>query len=120
MFSPAYEIAKASAPVLAALGDPLRLYDFGDAEQDGAKPYAVHQVVYGNPENYLNQTPDADNIGVQFDVYGLDMKLAKAAARALRNAFEAVAHVTGYGTQSRERDTRLYRITFTVEFKTDH
>lgn len=121
MFSPAYEIAKASAPVRAELGDPnLRFYDFGDADEDGAKPYAVHQVIYGNPENYLNQTPDADNVGVQVDVYSLDVKAVKRAALALRNAFEAVAHVTSYGGQLREPVTRLWRVTFTVEFKTDH
>jgi hypothetical protein len=120
MFSPAYEIAKADAAVRAAFGDPPRFSDFGESEQDGARPYAVHQVVYGNPENYLNQTPDADNIGVQVDVYGLDMKATKAAARVLRNAFESGAYVTGYGVQAREFDTKLYRVSFTVEFKTDH
>lgn len=117
MFSPAYEIAKASGPVVAALGDPLRLYDFGDAEQDGSKPYAVQQVVGGFSENYLGETPDADSILVQFDIYGLDMKLVKLAALALRDAFEPTAHVTSYGGQSRETVTRLWRITFTAEFK---
>lgn len=120
MFSPASEIAQADAAVRAALGDPPRFSDFGDAEQDGAKPYATQQVVYGNPENYLSGLPDTDAIGVQMDVFGKDMKLTKAAARALRNAFERTAYVVGYGPQGREPDTRLYRVTFTVEFKPDH
>jgi hypothetical protein len=117
MFSPAYEIAKASGAVVAALGTPLRFYSFGDAEQDGTKPYAVHQVVSGNPENYLDRVPDADSLLVQVDVYGKDMGATKTAATALRDAFEPVAHVTGYGGQTREIETRLWRVTFTVEFK---
>ena len=117
MFSPAYEIANADAAVRAALGDPPRFSDFGEAEQDGAKPYATQQVVYGNPENYLAGLPDADFIGVQIDVFGLDMKLTKVAARVLRDAFERSAYVVGYGPQGRERDTKLWRVSFTVEFR---
>lgn len=118
MFSPAFEIAKASAAVRAALGDPdPRFSDFGDSDQGGQKPYAVHQVIAGNPENYLAGTPDADSLIEQIDVYGLDMAATKAAARALRDAFEPHGYVTSYGGQSRERDTKLWRISFTVEWK---
>lgn len=119
MFSPAYAIAKASTAVQAALGNPPRLYDFGDAAQDGSKPYAVQQVVAGSPENYLGETPDLDSVIVQIDVYGLDMAATKAAAVALRNAFEIDAYITGFSGQSRETETRLWRVSFTVEFKTD-
>jgi hypothetical protein len=120
MFSPAFDIAAANAGVIAALGSPPRLSDFGNSPQDGTKPYAVQQIISGFPENYLGQIPDADSLQVQFDVYGLDMKQVKAAALALRDAFEPVAHVTSYGGQSREPDTKLWRVTFTAEFKAAH
>lgn len=116
MFSPAFEIVKADAGVLAALGSPPRFYDFGDAAQNGTKPYAVQQVIAGNPENYLAGRPDDDTVIVQIDVYGKDMKATKDAARALRTALELSAHVTGFGGQSREIDTKLWRVTFTVQF----
>lgn len=119
MFSPAYEIAKANAGVVALLGNPLRFYDFGDAAQDGAKPYAVQQVIAGNPENYLAGRADADNVSVQIDVYGLDMKAVKVLALALQHAFELHGYITGFNGTSREPDTRLWRVSFTVEFITD-
>ena len=119
MFSPAFEIAKADAAVVALLGNPLRFYDFGDAAQDGAKPYAVQQVVAGNPENYLAGRPDADNVVVQMDVYGLDMKAVKVVALALQHAFELHGYITGFNGTSREPDTKLWRVSFTVEFITD-
>jgi hypothetical protein len=118
MFSPAYEFASASAAVRASLGDPVRLHDFGDAKQDGSKPYAVQQVITGTPENYLGETPDLDSLVVQFDVYGLEMSAVKAAASALRDALQNHGYVTSFNGQSREVDTRLWRVSFTVEFKT--
>ena len=55
---------------------------------------------------------------VQIDVYGKDMAATKSAAIALRNAFELAAYITGYNGQARELDTKLWRVGFTVEFKT--
>lgn len=119
MFSPAFEIANASAAVKAVLGTPLRFYGFGDAQQDGAKPYAVHQVIAGSPENYINQVPDQDTLVVQVDAYAGTPQEAKAIVRALVGAFEPVAHVTSWNGEFRDPETRLWRISFTVEFKAD-
>lgn len=119
MFSPAFEIAKASAGVIAVLGNPPRFYGFGDAVQDGAKPYAVHQTISGSPENYLNQRPDQDTLIVQVDVYAKTPQLAKQVVTALVDAFEPVAYVTSWNGEFRDPDTKLWRISFTVEFMTD-
>lgn len=118
MFSPAYEIVKADGGVTALLGSPPRFYSFGDAPQDGSKPYAVQQVVSGFPENYLNQTPDTDSVVVQIDVYAQAPQDAKAICLALANALEPVSHITNWNGQFRDSETRLWRISFTVEFKT--
>lgn len=116
MHPPIFEIAKASAVVKEVLGNPPRLYLFGEAPQDVARPYAVWQQVFGSPENYLGQTPDMDSYGTQLDVYAATAAGAREGARTLRDALESVAHVTAWNGESREPDTRDYRYSFTVEF----
>lgn len=122
MFSPAFEIAKASSAVVALLGNPPRFYSFGNAEQDGSKPYAVHQTIAGSPENYLRKLPDQDTLIVQVDVYcstaaGGPNK-AKEVTEALVEAFQEAAYVTSWNGEFRDPETKLWRISFTVEFMT--
>lgn len=118
MFSPAFEIAKASAAVVAILGNPPRFYGFGDAVQDGTKPYAVHQTIAGSPENYLRKLPDQDTLIVQVDAYAQTPKQSKAVVTALVEAFQEVAYVTSWNGEFRDPDTKLWRISFSVEFMT--
>lgn len=118
MFSPLYALVKDSAAVQAVLGNPVRVYAFGDAAQDGSKPYAVQQTVGGRPENYLGQVPDLDTVTVQVDVYAKEMTQAKAGVIALRDVLEPVAYITSWNGEFRDFETRLWRISFTVEFKT--
>lgn len=118
MFSPAYELAKASSAVKALIGDPPRFYSFGDADQDGDKPYAVQQTIAGSPENYLNQVPDVDRLVVQVDVYARVPQDSREIVEALVGAFEASAYVTSWNGEFRDPDTKLFRISFTVEFFT--
>lgn len=117
MFSPLYDLVKDNAGVRAVLGNPVRLYAFGDAAQDGSKPYAVQQTVGGQPENFLNQVPDLDSIIVQVDVYAPAMTQAKAIVVALATVIEPVAHITSWNGEFRDTETKLWRISFTVEFK---
>jgi hypothetical protein len=123
MFPPLFATLFASAPVKAIFGSaPLRVYAFGDAPAKGAPgylvPYAVFQTVFGNPENYLNQTPDLDRWGVQVDVYALTLTAARNGAEAIRNALEPVAYVTAWNGELRDTDTQLFRYSFDVSFQT--
>jgi hypothetical protein len=118
MFPPLFATLNASTAVKAALGTPLRVYAFGESEQEGTKPYAVWQTVGGEPANCLAGTPDTDRFAVQIDVYGKGMDAVRAAALAIRDAIEPVAYITAYNGEFREPDTRLYRYSFTVEFLT--
>ena len=118
MFSPAIDAARNNAGVLAVFGDPARISAFGNSPQAGARPYAVFQSQFGGPENFLNQAPDADTIGDQVDVYALTMEAAKAGAVALVQAFQPIGYITSVLATSREPDTKLWRVNFTVEFKT--
>ena len=124
MYPPIFALAAASGAVQTALGsNPVRFWPFGKAPQKGttayAVPYAVHQLVYGSPENTLSCTPASDSFGIQVDVYAADETAARAVAAALRDALEPHAYITAWNGESWESATGLYRVSFTVEFQTD-
>lgn len=119
MFSNLYALVKDVAGVQAVLGNPVRLYRFGQAPQDVAKPYAVQQTIAGQPENYLGERPDQDTLLVQVDVYAADMAGARAIVTALAAAIEPHTHITSWNGEFFEPDTKLQRISFTVDLKVD-
>jgi hypothetical protein len=92
------------------------------APQPGATgygvPYAVQQIITGNPENYLAGLPDVDGYTVQVDVYAATVASATDGAKALRDALEPVAYVARWGGQFKDPDTSLFRYSFDVEFLT--
>lgn len=116
MFAPIYEVCSANASVQAALGNPARLYPFGEAPQGVAKPYAVWQTLGGSPENFLKQSPDIDQFTLQVDVYASTAMAARAAARSLRDAIEPVAYITRWNGEDRDQETKNYRVSFDVDW----
>lgn len=117
MYPPIFATCAASAAVKAALGtNPVRLYPFGEAPQDVALPYAVWQTIGGAPENYLGETPDIDSFSLQVDVYGETPTSTRAAAEALRDAIEPVAHITAWRGESTDSGTKRKRFSFDVEW----
>ena len=116
MNAPIFEYCAVDTTVQGLLGTPIRLYAFGEAEQDVKLPYAVWQVVYGSPENYLGMRPDADKYGLQVDVYGATDTSVRAVVDAMAAALEDHAHITGWDGEMRDAITRRYRSTFTIYF----
>lgn len=116
MYAPIFTVCSASTAVKAVIGNPIRLYAFGEAPQGVAKPYAVWQVVGGSPENYLNQVPDADSYSLQVDVYGDNAASVRGVAEALRDAIEPVAYITAWRGESRDTETRDYRYSFDIDW----
>lgn len=120
MYPPIYQLARNDAAVTALLGSPNpRFYPFGQASQNTTRPYAVWQVIYGNPDNSLSCAPKEDLYGVQVDAYAGDADSARAVAAALRNAVEADHNpVVSYNGEFWEQNTGLWRVSFTAEFWT--
>lgn len=120
MFPPVFETLNASAPVVALLGAaPLRVFVPGEAPQETKQNYLTWQIVSGLPENYIGQVPDTDTHTVQLDIYAATLSDARAIAKVVRDAIEPVAYVTGWLGESRELDTRLYRVSFQVDWITN-
>lgn len=121
MYPPVYELCNADAGVKALIPDGashIRLYSFGNAPQGVEKPYAVHQLVAGSPENYVNQRPDADGAIIQVDVYSDKATEVRPVAEALRDALEGGAHITSWRGEDRDPDTLNYKFSFDVSFIT--
>ena len=117
MFAPINAVCAVDPGVIALLGSPpQRLYSFGEAAQDTAKPYAVWQTISGSPENYLAGRPDADAYTLQIDVYGATAASARAVAKAIRDAIELKAYVVSWNGESKDPATKVYRYSFDVDW----
>ncbi len=122
MHPPIHVVCAADTSVQSLLSGPgglLRLYPFGEARQQDVYPYAVWQIVTGQPENYLGQRPDADSFSTQVDVYAKTWSSARAVGDALQAAVEGVAHVSSYNGEMRDPETKSYRVSFTVDWVTN-
>lgn len=121
MYPPAFAIAAANSGVTAVLGtSPTRFWPFGHVPQSETRPYAVHQLIYGSPDNSLSCVPSEDNFGLQIDAYAKTVTDARAVAAALRDAFEETYNqVVAWNGEFWEQATGLYRVSFTVEFWTE-
>jgi hypothetical protein len=117
MYPPIFKVVSQAPAAAALLGNsPVRFWPFGEAEENAALPYAVWQTIAGSPENYLGDLPDMDGYTLQVDVYGSSISTVQSAARAIRDALEPHAHIVAWRGESREQDTKLYRISFDVDW----
>ncbi len=118
MTPPIFQLCSQTAAVTALLGTGanLRLYSFGEAPEGVAKPYAVWQLMNGEPENYLAGRPDADGFTLQVDVYAATSTSARQVRDAIRDAIELDAYVTRWGGETRDPATKNYRASFDVDW----
>lgn len=117
MQPPIFAAIVAHAPAFALLGgDIVRVFAFGLAPEDTTKPYVTWQVITGSPENYLANRPDIDGYTLQVDVWADDGQIARDVAAAVRDAIEPYAYIVRWGGESRDPDTRAYRLSFDVSW----
>lgn len=117
MLAPVYRTINTPA-VQAIVGS--RIYGKGLAPQNTPTPYITWFTVVGDPYENLSSTPDGDNDSIQIDCWagptddqeGVVNQLAKA----VRDAVEAAGQTCRLLTDTRENDTRLFRIGLQVEF----
>ena len=118
MFPPIF--ATCSVPSITSLigSNPVRLWPFGEADQEAERPYAVWQTIGGHPEDYLDRRPDMDLFSIQVDVYAKTGSEARYVAQAIRDAVEGnqAANITAWRGESRDQVTKDYRYTFDVDW----
>ncbi|OHV13011.1 tail completion protein gp17 [Kushneria phosphatilytica] len=119
MIPPIFRTVAGNAAATALIGTgPVRMFPFGQAPQGVELPYAVWQVVDGEPENYLADRSDMDGMTLQVDVYGSSGSSADDAAEAIRYAVELRANIARWGGQTRDDETGRYRVSFDIDWLT--
>jgi len=118
MTPPIFQVCSQDAGVTALLGNgsSLRLYSFGEAPEGVVKPYAVWQLVKGEPENYLAGRPDMDGFTLQIDAYGKTSTSVRLVRDAIRDAIELHAYITRWGGELRDSTTENFRTSFDVDW----
>ena len=118
MYPPVFDICSSDTSVQALLGNgpTLRVYPFGEALQKDRMPYVTWALGDGAPENYLGQTPDTDSFTTHIDVVASTAASAREVTETLLAAIEPFAHVVSWDGEFRDKDTRAYRIAFTVDW----
>lgn len=123
MYPPIYATCAADTGVVTLLTDSdgqLRLYPAGESPQKRARPYAVWQIIYGEPDNTLADIPNTDMFGIQIDVYGPTADAVRTIASAIRAAIEHTAYVVRYNSETRVEGSqadRHWRYSFDVEWR---
>jgi hypothetical protein len=111
MFPPVFATLKASTDVKFIVGtNPPRIYRHGSAPQDTSRPYITWSVLATAPENNLTSLPPVDRIAVQVDCWHQTDSGIEVLAEAVRDAVEPYAHMTSTYIDTREAETKLFRI----------
>lgn len=124
MNTPPLFIICAADPVVTSIfqespADSVRVYPFSHTEKHGFNltlPYCVWQTTGGSPENYLGCEPDQDNVLLQIDVYGADPETVRNGSNAIEAAIQSYCYITKYMTENFEKETKLYRTSFGVDW----
>jgi hypothetical protein len=120
MRPPIFSLVAGDSDCTTLLGqNPVRFFPFGEAPQHVSLPYATWQLITGVPENYIGCPPDIDSVSLQVDVWAYSQGDAHDVFDAIRRALETDAHIVGVNLEGREPDTRIYRISMTVDFWTE-
>lgn len=116
--TPVFNTLKVAPAVTALLGagNNMRVYNFGRAPANVAKPYVVWQQITGFPNNNLSQLPENDEFNVQIDIYASSSESAEQVKNAIRDAIEPVMYITSWDGEGMDKETTLYRITFSVDW----
>ena len=119
MFAPINQTLNTAA-VRAIIGTPPRIYSSGDAPQEVVAPYITWFVVGIQPYDHLSGAPDADSQMIQIDCWaGPDddqEPVCVNLAKAVRDALDAAGQANTVIVNTREPDTKFYRISFQTDF----
>lgn len=116
MTPPLYAWLSADASVAALVG--TRIYAAGRAPQGVAGDYITWQLVYGEPEVYVDERPDVDAHRVQIDCWSADEKRVIDLAIAVQTALELHGNKLSDNDDSQDQETQLYRWSFDWQFWT--
>lgn len=113
---PVYSSCAASTTVQSLLGASPRIYQFGKAPSKPVFPYVTWQQIDGSPANNLSESPDIDYYQTQIDIWAESATSLSDVRDAVRDAIEAVTHISSWNGEERDFKTDNFRCTFTVDW----
>jgi len=116
MFPNVYATLRANATVQTIVGEKIGRH--GSMPQDEAAPYITWFVVADQPHDNLSDPPPSDFNTVQIDCWSEDDKQVATMARAVRDALDAAGVLNRLRIDTREPDTKLYRVGIEADFIT--
>lgn len=87
----------------------LKVAEF-DADNIPSAPYVCWQIINANPEQYLSDRSDMDDVYVQIDIYASKKATARQIGKLMRNAIEEDCYLERYTGTEKDPPTNLYRI----------
>ena len=93
-----------------------RIYRHGSAPQNVQKPYITWSLASNSPENVLNATPCHDRDIVQIDCWSETDEGIETLAYAVRDSLDSAMITNRFVINSRETDTKLYRMAIEADF----
>lgn len=118
--APIFSLCASNPAVTALLGATpnMKLYMFGMAPQGVQAPYAVWQVISGQPEIYLSGRPDVEVHGIQIDVYAKTANESRKILNEIEKTIELDCYIVRYNGDSFETETKLFRSSLDVDWHT--
>lgn len=109
-----YQTLRSNSTVLSTVG--TRIYRHGSAPQNVQKPYITWFLATGQPENVLNAAPCSDRDTVQIDCWSETDEGIETLGYAVRDALDSAMITNRFVINSRETDTKLYRMAIEADF----
>lgn len=119
MIPPVFSVLSTDSYLSAFLGAaPFRCYPFGTVPQNTEKPYMTYYVYSGNPVNTLSTLPDQDMLGTQIDIWSDTVGTCTQIAQIARDLLEPYGHMSSFSSESKDKDTGLFRLIMSFDFYT--
>lgn len=109
-----YQTLRENSTVQSIVG--TRIYRHGSAPQNVEKPYITWVLASGMPENNISSTPCFDKDMVQIDCWSETDEGIETLAYAVRQALDSKLIVNRIMINTRENDTKLYRMSLEADF----
>lgn len=108
-----YQILRSASDIVSTVG--TRIYRHGSAPQDVVKPYITWSMISGEPYDNVSSAPCADKDSIRIDCWSETDSGIENLAYFVRSALDSQLISNRIVVNTRETDTKLYRITLDAD-----
>lgn len=121
MIPPIFQLISSDVGAANALLDGsgvIKFFAFGSVPQKASQPYAVWQVITGEPQNILSGDVPTNRVSIQIDVYASKANSVIAISEAIKCALKLSAYMTRFGDTQIDDATGLHKFSMDYDFFT--